>query len=116
MLCEQHRKQEQIYEPEQQFARHLDLGSFLLDKQVFAEAEEMLGCAFALFECGLVPMSGDVVTCFVRLVQSLEKQGKQELLDLYLEKGKDLDFKSAFCHPVAKRRHLHIVSGDDSEV
>lgn len=116
MLCEQHRKQEQIYEPEQQFARHVDLGSFLLDKQAFAEAEEMLGCAFALFESGFIPMSGSVVTCFVRLLRSLEKQGKQELLDLYLEKGKSLDFKAAFSDPAAKQRHLHIVSGDDSQV
>lgn len=115
MLCEQHRKPEQIYAPEQQFARHLDLGTFLLDKQAFVEAEEMLGCAFALFECGLVPMSGNIVTCFVRLLQSLEKQGKQELLDLYLEKGKDLDFKSAYPGPTAKHRHLHVVSSDEAE-
>ena len=104
MLCEIHQNQEQIFEPLQQFTRHLDIGSFLLEKQAFAEAEDQLGCAFELYERGLVPQHANVISCFVRLVQALEAQQKDDLVEEYLDKGKQLDFEK-----LATRPSLHLV-------
>ena len=94
MLCSIHKNQEHIAEPVQQFARHLDLGSFLLEKQEYAEAEENLRCAFTLYEQGLVSDEASVVMCFSRLLQALDAQKKEDLCQLYLKKGEHLNFKS----------------------
>lgn len=108
MLCELHRKQDQIYEPYQQFARHLELGTFLLEKQAFREAEEMLGCAFELYERGLIDEDKGVVFCFARLLQALEAQQKDDLVRIYLDKGQGLNFRNTY----SDRPALRIVRTD----
>lgn len=111
MLCEIHRNQNTIQEPQQQFANHLELGSFLMDKSAFAEAQEHLACAFEIFHRGLIPEDANVISCFARLLESLESQQREDLIPAYLEQGLRLQFK----HAVRGQPALQVFQGGKTD-